>query len=348
MRPLSMFLASLCFAACKDPEPAADGDPDSKTTPEPSEETSSTGHTGTTPTGDTGPEVVTFDCSSIPAQPTSKTEIPGASGYHDVAFTEGGLIIGNNQGNFHLSTAAYGEPGSVFVPGIGTVQQMVFLPGGDLAVASDNNGIVRVAPNGGQQVIAPDVYAYGLILGPDDLLYAADQSRIQRVDPDTGERDVILPVGALPQGSPRVIQFNLDYTQMYIGTYSGSQGRIYVVDLDETYTPTGEVRELADGVGTGAYHDGLGIDICGYLYVPDYSTSALYRISPSGQQVQNIHNSGVFGADYGHGLEWGNGVGGWRTDAIYLPLPYGGNKVLEVVIGVPSREIEGVVAINLP
>jgi hypothetical protein len=41
-------------------------------------------------------------------------------------------------------------------------------------------------------------------------------------------------------------------------------------------------------------------------------------------------------------------VGGWRHDAIYVTQPYNGNTVVEVDIGVPSRDWPGVTAINLP
>ena len=45
---------------------------------------------------------------------------------------------------------------------------------------------------------------------------------------------------------------------------------------------------------------------------------------------------GIAVTRYGHGTEWGNGVGGWREDAIYIPLPYNDAKVRELVIGVPE------------
>jgi hypothetical protein len=50
---------------------------------------------------------------------------------------------------------------------------------------------------------------------------------------------------------------------------------------------------------------------------------------------------------YGHGAIWGNDVGGWRSDAIYAPMPYLGNVVKEIVIEVPGKDWPGI-AINLP
>jgi streptogramin lyase len=220
---------------------------------------------------------------------------------------------------------------------------MVWRPDGDLAVASANDGVVRVAPNGARTPISASIYAYGLILGPDEMLYAADQSRIHRIDPSTGATEVVLPAGALADGKPRVIAFDLTGERMFVGTYQGSQGRIYVLELDANLDPVGPPTVFARGVGGGTYHDAIGVDICGYLYVPDYDRRNLYRISPDGQTVQTyLEADGLFTSDYGHGLEWGNGLYGWRDDAIYMPMPYNQNKVLEVVIGVPSQHWDGV------
>ena len=230
----------------------------------------------------------------------------------------------------------------VLVANVGLVQQMVWLPDGDLAVATEQTGaVVRVDAAGGVSVIAPGIGAYGLILGPDGMLWAANYQQILRIDPVSGAQETVL--ASIPRGQPRVINFNNDHTRLYIGTLSGN-GDVFYVHLDAAYNPVGSPQVLASNVGSGTYHDALGVDVCGYLYIPDYSTSALYRISPSGDQVQTLYDSNL--SHYGHGLTWGNGVGPWRTDAIYLPRPYGQHRVKELVIGVPTVW-DGVV-INAP
>jgi len=308
--------------------------------------TSSTGPTG--PTGDTAPPLPTFDCRTVPVEPVSTREVPGASGYHDLAFTTDGRVIGSNRLNRDLMVADDQGNASVLVPQVGTVEQMVWLPDGDLAVASADDGILRVSANGGRVPIHADIRPYGLILGPDEMLYAADQARVLRVDPVSGAAEVLLDEGALPRGAPRVIAFDLAYERLFIGTFGGSRGRIYVVDLDSSYTPVSEPEVFVSGVGSGGYHDAIGVDICGYLYVPDYTSSTLWRITPNASIVQAFEVSpGLVSSDYPHGITWGNGVSTWREDALYLPMPYRGNKVRELVIGVPSRDWAGV-ATNLP
>lgn len=272
-----------------------------------------------------------FDCATVSSSPLSTQALGEPRGYHDLAFTEDGWIIGNGTGNSDLIKADGLGTSQVLVNNIGTVQQMVWLPDGDLAVASDQTGaILRVTSSGTVSPISPGVGAYGLILGPDGKLWAANYSSIMRIDIATGAQDVIL--SSLPSGMPRVINFNRDFTRLYIGTMSGN-GNLYYLDLDANYDPIAGPQVLANDVGSGAYHDGLGVDICGYIYVPDYSTSAMYRISPSGQ-VQTYLDGNL--TQYGHGLEWGNGVGPWRSDALYIPQPYNQNHVAEIVIGVPT------------
>lgn len=307
--------------------------------------------TGTTapPTETTNEPLAEYDCATMPLEATGFREVPGASGYHDVAFDPDGLILGTSGAfSVNLMWADYDGNSGIFVPNTGTLQQMAWLPDGDLAVASDTHGIQRVDAYGATSPINGNIRPYGLILGPDDMLYAADQNKVHRVDPDTGAAEVLVGAGALTDGSPRVLNFSLDYSRLFMGTFLGSNGRIYAVDLDDNLDPIGQPYVFTSGVGSGSYHDGLGIDICGYLYVPDYSTSALYRIDPTTGSVQTLlQESGLFSSAYGHGLQWGTGEHGWDDHALYLPQPYNGNTVMEVVIGVPSRFWNGV-GINLP
>ena len=44
----------------------------------------------------------------------------------------------------------------------------------------------------------------------------------------------------------------------------------------------------------------------------------------------------------------GRGIGGWRDDAIYMPQPYNGDTLGEVVLGVPARGNPNYQAINVP
>ena len=133
--------------------------------------------------------------------------------------------------------------------------------------------------------------------------------------------------------SARDVTFSLDCATMYLATTGA--GNIWAIPMDTEFNQAGEATELAKAVGNGTWHDGIGIDACGNVYVPDYSRSGLYRVAPDGTVTTIYAGKPKL---YGHGLKWGNGVGGWRRDALYLPQPYDSDTVREVVIGVPQGE----------
>ncbi len=280
-----------------------------------------------------GADVDLIDCSEVPPAPLTFQPMPGARGYHDVALDDEGKIIGSD--GFALIKATYAGATSLFVPGLGTVQQMDWLDDGDLAIAVDATAsILRIAPNGSSSTIAADVGAYGLVTGDDGMLYAANTTAVLRIDPDTGVKTTVVPNFGV---SPRVLNFSPDNETLYIGTYLGN-GSLYAVAWDaQSMQPTGMPYVFATGVGGGAYHDTMPIDACGNLYVADFTTQSMYRVTPEGETSVYI-NFNVAGYGYGHGAEFGNGKGGLREDALYIAQPYTGNSVTEVVIGVPSRE----------
>lgn len=321
-----------------------DADSDTDTDTDADTDTTYDGHSGTTattaaPTAETAAPFE-VDCAALTNRPISFRTLTGARGYHDVAITQDPFIIGQDVLGT-LIKAPYMQPGTPLVPGIGTVQGMDWLPNGDLAVArSLNSTVSRVNPvTGGLSVITQvPGEVYGVITGPDGMLYVADQvaGRIYRVDPATGNKTELVN---RPPLHPRVINFSPDYSKMYIGTYIGDNtGRVYFVDLDASLTPISDVQLFASGVGTGSYHDALQVDFCGNLYMTDYSMAAMYKIDPQGNVIRYLD---MPNGQYGHGARFGNGIGGFRLDALYVPQPYHGNTVAEIIIGVPSRTWDG-------
>jgi DNA-binding beta-propeller fold protein YncE len=220
------------------------------------------------------------------------------------------------------------------VPNLGQLQQMDRLPDGDYVMGSENaGGVIRVYQSGAAGFVAPVSGVYGVRVGPDGMVYAADMSAVYRIDPTTKVKEVYLPQKS--GFSPKVLDFSPDLSKMYIGTISSS-GKVYAVDLDANFDPVGNPYLFANNVG-GGWHDGLGVDICGNLYVNDYNSMGLYRVSPDGSQVEELAKSNFWQGNYGHGLAWGSGIGGWLEGAIYMPLPYKNNQVVEFNIGVPYR-----------
>lgn len=290
------------------------------------------------PMPDMGGEPEMIDCSAVPANPLSTQQLGMARGYHDVAFDGQGHIIGSD--NISLLKVDADDNVSLFAPNLGGAQQMDWLDNGDLAVAIDwTQSVMRVTPAGASSLLASNVGAYGLITGDDGMLYAANYASVLRIDPESGEKEVVVEDAGL---SPRVIGFSPDNTKLYIGTGIAWEpifvnGDVFAVDWDpDTMEPLGDPYVFASGVGTGEYHDSMAVDACGNLYVSDFVAATLYRITPSGEVSEYLDFGETFSPMYGHGARFGRGEG-WHEDAIYMPLPYADNHVLEVVVGVPSR-----------
>lgn len=294
--------------------------------------------------GDGGGEPM-VDCSQVPTKPLSVEELQGPRAYHDVAFDKAGNLIGNNNGDL-LKTSLGGKP-KILLAGIGTVEGMDSLPNGDLLVVATTDdefttSLLRVTPEGGQEQIASfDFGAYGVRIGPEGSAYVAAGDALYRVDLATKNKKVV-PT-QFEVWSPRVMDYSPDKKKLYVGTlaFEGEGGTVYVFDLDENYLPVGNPKLFATKVG-GGYHDGLSVDACGNVFVADFTETALYRITPDGkvslyQDWKETFVEENSPSDYGHGIEFGSGVGGWDKRSIFLPQPYDDNTVVRLDIGVPAR-----------
>ncbi len=294
-----------------------------------------------------------FDCANLPTAPTSVRSLDGARGYHGLAITPTGDMLGTESGG-SLVRANYSGESSVFVPSTGIGEQMDWLDDGSLAMASDD-GLVSITLSGEVSNIARNVYAYGVVVGPDEMLYVTDDAAaLVRINPATGATETLLEGADFEQGpgleqARHSLAFGLDGRRIYIGmiTYQGT-GEVHYVDLDADMNVVGEEKVFATGVGEtggGGWHDAVGVDACGNLYIPDYVSSNIYRVSKAGEvslfwnPPQQEH--------YAHGLVWGTGEHGWRRDALYVPQPYNNHTVTELVIGIPSKDYQGEV-LNQP
>ncbi len=286
--------------------------------------------------GEDKPKEEPLDCEAIPAAPLEIHQLEDGdrsvwpTGHHDVAFDGEGWIAGFNTGAIVLANRA-GQR-RVLTTAIDAAEGMEYLPDGRLVVASDE-GIVAVSPDGAVVPLAPHLQsAFSIVVGPDGMIYSADNDRIYRIDPDTGATETYLDAVE----SARVLNWSPDRRVLYVGTFGEA---VYAVDVDEDLAPVGQPRLLATLPGA-QYQDGLAVDRCGNIYIPVWSDK-LYRITPEGTFTVYHHWPDM--DFYGHGLKWGSGVGGWRKDALYSPQPWNDstgegtlNTVVEVVVGVPG------------
>ncbi len=293
---------------------------------------------------DPKPEVQPYDCTQVPDAPLEINELGALGetrprGSHDLAFDAGGLMTGFDGASLVrvsrslddlrvLSTADFGGEGP---------EGMEYLPDGRLITGSPNFGVFTLWPSGAMEPMLPDLREiYGILLGPDGLIYAADNYRIYRIDPDTAAMEVLADSAASPDPErfmPRVLNFSLDYRKMYVGTYAN---HLFTIDLDENLDPVGDPQFWMDLPGFSSGVDALAVDVCGNLYVPSYPDE-LHRITPEG--VLSLYHKWPEMDHFGHGARWGTGFDGWRTDALYMPQHYYDHSVVEVVTGVPGRVI---------
>lgn len=283
--------------------------------------------TDTDTTTTTTPEPPWWDCEALPELPTEDNEMEGPQGYHDVYFDDEGHLIG--QGSGGLVQATYDGDAELWLPLTDTIQGMDRLDDGDM-VAIGSTSIYRITPDGSKSTMSSVPSGYGVTVGPDGMVYAGVGSTILRIDPDSGDSSEYLRLSG--SESARVLVFSTDSSKAFIATIGA--GNVYVVELDEELEPAGEAEVFANVPGT--YQDGLAIDACDNLYIPDYTTRSFSRVSPDGDVTAFFVDAG---AAYGHGVEFGSGIDGWREDAIYLPQPYDLNTVRELVIGVPSGDL---------
>jgi sugar lactone lactonase YvrE len=273
-----------------------------------------------------------IDCMSLPETPVATENLDAPRGYHDVAFDQEGYIVGYD--GFNLIRVNHDGQVENYAMGLTGVQGMDWLPDGSLVVAADA-GLVKIEPSGAQTVLASGVIAYGVTVGPDGKIYAGDNAKLYRVDPAAPvgtEAEVYLDPARNPSDSgtclPRTITFDRDHSVMYIGGFGES---VYVLSLDKDLNPIGSPRHFALVRSSSNFLDGQAIDACGNLYIPNFESSALYRVTPDGITKLYYQQDNV---QYGHGVEWGSGIGGWKTDALYLPQPYSENHVIEISVGV--------------
>jgi hypothetical protein len=309
----------------------SDSDGDSDTDTGPDTDSDSDSDTGTGSDTDTGPDTDTTTCADIPDAPLAVEELTGPVAYHDLEFDTDGLLVGGGSSGDTLFKAPASGSASVWVAGIYGVQGMDYLPDGDLVALTNSQGLVRITPAGAVSTISSGIMGYGaqVTIGPDGMIYVGDNLSLYRVDPDTNAVETL--VGGL---GVRGCDFSPDFTRMYMQTNNGT-GSIYVAELDGDMNIVGSPTIFATLPNSCYWIDGLRVDACGNVYVPCYDDSTLSRISPSG--AVSTYYTWSF-AQYGHGLKWGPGIGGWADTSIYFPQPYDGCTVMRMDVGVHYRE----------
>ncbi len=299
-------------------------------------ETGESGETGETgDTQDTSEPWTDPDCEALPGPPFAARSIQAYS-YEDMDFDLEGHLIGNN--GQHIYRSSYDGTAEIWVPNLQFEAGMRMLPNGDLVICLDTRGsLVIVHPDGSYETLIGDLtYPNGLEIHRNGMIYVTEShgDRIRRVDPETGE-SLVLSTGEIE--APEGLTFSPDFSKLYISSYSNDR-RIYVLPMTEEGEAAGPLQVFAENVGTG-YLVGMATDICGNVYVIDYTRSQVLRYSAGGELEGVVVQGGDLGGfAYLPNMKWGSGLGGWSDHKLYIVDAGNTRNTFEVDIGVRGKE----------
>lgn len=277
-----------------------------------------------------------FDCAVAPTTPLAMQILPGLRGYHGLAIDQQGWMFGLDVASNLIRSTHEGN----WTPVLGNVfaEQIEFAASGHLMM-NTLEGLGGITPEAQRYTINANIFGYGLRVGPNEQLYVADGSSIERVDPATGVSEVLVANEEV-EWVTHSFDFSPSYDRLYVGMIGPSGGQVRVATLDENMNATSPLKPFADVAPDYAWLDGVAVDICGNLYVPNFNSSQLFKITQDGVASLYVDWSANT-TQYGHGVIFGNGIGGFREDALYLPMPYNNHTVMEIIVGIPSRTFTG-------
>lgn len=307
-----------------DAAPTGEDDTDDPAVEEPPEDTD----VDPTSTGDTA-TVPELDCT-LPSLPRPFTTIQDFTRSEDFDFDADGYhvsvqnrdLVGNDlSGAFKLIS-----------PNIGlqTAGTRV-LATGDIVVADSGiGGLVLVdISTGGQSTIVTNMsYPNGLEVDAQNRAYVADQNRgnVRMVDVYSGEQGII----ANGLNNPNGVILSPDEQTLYVGSFGG--GMVYAIDRISDFafdTP----RILYDVGGPNGGFDGINVDACGNVYITEYSTGRVYRVTPDGSRANMIAD---LPSSWVPNMRWGNDIGGWDHDLLYV-ADRNQARLFALDIGIPGK-----------
>ena len=274
------------------------------------------------------------DCANLPMPEVHQLAGPIASA--DVAFDDQGNLVGGNTQDIFKTSTATGKP-ALWVPGVANRSAIRHLSDGRIAVVQETfRRVLALNPDGSSELLASNLgYPFGLIEGLDGAIYIGDDTRVVRIDPESG---VVATWLETPDFVSRWMTFDLDYEGMFIGGRTNTIYRVPVSAAGEAGAPVvwGTLPVPASDDGKTLV-DGLGVDACGNVYAAEFYSHSLYRIPVGGGEGERLVQWSEL--EYGHGLQWGSGMGDWSETSLFLPQPYNDYNVARVEIGVPSKPL---------
>lgn len=234
-------------------------------------------------TAETGDSAALLSCDELPGQQIQTTLLGGFDGSEDYAFDLEGWVVHVDDYGALVRENRDGDR-EVIATGLGIASGTRVLPDGSVVINSVERGAIqKITPDGTVTTLVSGLaYPNGLELGTDGFLYVAENGSdtVRRVDPETGENEVIGDGMIAPNG----LSFDDAHDTLFVGSFGG--GMVYAIDRldDGTWAaprvhgllpgaelPEDDCADLAEGDGclqsTGGYgtcEDGAGSLVCDY------------------------------------------------------------------------------------
>lgn len=308
-------LALLCAMGCTPPEGPphqTEDPPDTATTPTTGTGTTTSGASTGTTTG-TGTTTTGPDCTILPGLPVNFTAYEAFDTSEDFDLDGDGYMCSNHNGN--LACRNFNGDTKIISPGIGSTAGIRILPDGNWVVNDVGSGaLVHIdAVTGGRTTVASGInYPNGLEVSADGrwaFIGENGADKVRQIEIATGTQYIAAQGLAAPNG----VILSPDEQTLYAGSFGG--GVIYAVDrISETEWDN--PRVLFDPGGPDGGFDGINVDICGNVYITEFTTGRIYRLTDDGGlgngTVAELPESWI------PNMRWGHDIGGWDSSTLYV------------------------------
>jgi DNA-binding beta-propeller fold protein YncE len=242
----------------------------------------------------------------LPAPFTAKRNVPATQ---DLTFDPDGFLLVLEDGRSISRLTSISPPVTLVQNALGTrtASSILAIRAGDLLVADfDEDLLVRVDMTGTRRRVAEMLGPGKMVFGPGgDVFVPTFGGEVMRINVATGRSAVFARV----EGRLRGVAFSPDFGTLYVSNSSGFPGSIHSIKLraDGTAEPA---QLLARGMGDGP--GGLAVDICGNVYVADYTGGPVRRVTPAGRvEVVAVLNAPA------SAVAFGSGKHGWDERTLY-------------------------------
>lgn len=287
-----------------------------------------------TATGGVGGGVVQTGtpCSTLPVAPVGWNSLFHVPSSEDFAFDALGNVLNiDDAANLFYSTP-YSGTASVIAPySSSEVGSIRFRVTGDAVVVADEGGgaLMQLDLSGSSTVLLGSIPSPNSVaVHRDGWIYTTAQDQIWLVDP-AGVNPAQLQID-LPGTDLDGLIFSNDYQYMFFN--HDEDGLVYKsrVNGDGTLQPPTLIASVTVG---WAELDGMAIDACDRIYVL-ITDGRIMVVRPDGQWTEwlDVANGG---GSYTTSLHFGSGIGGWRTDHLYVMDRWG--ALLEIDVGVEGK-----------